>query len=237
MPAIAALLCLLAGAGPARAGEKLHYRWSLDGFVGFIASIFMPTEGEGVLSLEEIAPGVSRGVLEVTSPESKSGEFFRYGAEWRRSDNRTLRAWSDQLWRGEKKSKRAELDDAGVIDIVSGIDLLRRQMPVSQQRLEIWSDGKRYPVIVLPRGPAHRHVAGREVATQHLSVRGVALPDRNMWKGELDLWLAEDEAATPVEILVSRRGARVRLTLVEYPAGPRPLTATEPEGSDADHAP
>jgi hypothetical protein len=229
--AIPLLLLLLAGARPAQADERLHYRWSLDGFIGLIASLFMPTDGDGILSFEEIAPGIARGVLEVTSPESKSGEFFRYGAEWQRSDGRTLRAWSDSFWRGEKKSKKSEVGDAGVIDIVSGIDLLRRHPPVSQQRLEIWSDGKRYPVIVLPRGPANKHVAGRDVATRHLSIRGVAVPDRNLWKGELDLWLAEDAAATPVEILVSRSGARVRLTLVEYPAGPRPLTATEPEGS------
>jgi hypothetical protein len=36
-----------------------------------------------------------------------------------------------------------------------------------------------------------------------------------LWKGSLDLWLTQDEAATPVEILVERGWAAVRLKLVE----------------------
>jgi hypothetical protein len=188
-----------------------------------------------VPSLAEVAPGVLRSELEVTSSEARRGEFFRYGAEWRKPDGPTLRAWSEQLWRGEKKSKHAELGNAGVIDIVSGIAMLRRRLPESQQRLEIWSDGKLYPVIVLPRGEQRKRVGGREVATQHLSVRGITEPDRRVWKGELDLWLAHDAAATPVEILVTRGGARVRLLLTGYsppPAvEPEPLARTEPEGS------
>jgi len=216
--AISLLLPLLAPPAPAAATETLHYRWSIDGFAGVIASIFMPTQGEGVLTVEERSPTLARSELEVTSPESKSGEFFRYGAEWERPGGRTLRAWSEQFWQGEKKQKQSEIGDIGVIDIVSGIDLLRRHRPVSQKRLEIWSDGKRYPVIVLPRGRAIRHIAGHDVKTHHLSVRGLSIPDRRFWKGALDLWLADDSAATPVEIMVSRSGAHVRLTLTDYPA-------------------
>ena len=216
--AIALLVPLLSPAAPARATETLHYRWSVDGFAGVIASIFMPTQGEGVLTVEERSPTLARSELEVTSRDSKSGEFFRYGAEWERPGGRTLRAWSEQFWHGEKKEKQAEIGEIGVIDIVSGIDLLRRHRPVSQKRLEIWSDGKRYPVIVLPRGRAIKHIAGHDVKTHHLSVRGLSSPDRRFWKGSLDLWLADDSAATPVEIMVSRSGARVRLTLTDYPA-------------------
>lgn len=220
--AVAALLLLLPRPASAGASETLHYRWRLDGFVGAIASIFMPTKGEGVLTVEERSPTLARGELEVTSRGSKSGEFFRYGAEWERPGGRTLRAWSEQFWRGEKKSKQAEIGDIGVIDVVSGIDLLRRRRPVMQQRLEIWSDGKRYPVIVLPRGPETKRVAGRAVETQHLSVRGLSIPGRSFWRGALDLWLADDESATPVEIAVSRSGARVRLTLIEAPVRSSP---------------
>jgi hypothetical protein len=93
-----------------------------------------------------------RGELLVTSTKSDRGDYFRYGSEWESASGRTLRAWSDLLWRGEQKSKRSEVDQAGVIDIVSGIQLLRRDPPAAARRLEIWSDGRLYPVVVLPRG-------------------------------------------------------------------------------------
>ena len=50
------------------------------------------------------------------------------------------------------------------------------------------------------------------------AVRGIKQPGGRFWNGKLDLWLAEDEAATPVELFIARRGAKVRLELVDEPA-------------------
>jgi hypothetical protein len=88
--------------------------------------------------------------------------------------------------------------------------------------MEIWSDGKTYPVVVLPLGDEMRRIAGRSIATRRLSVRGVEQPDRRFFKGKLDLWLARDERATPVEILIDRRGVGVHLEITNFqpPRGP-----------------
>jgi hypothetical protein len=79
--------------------------------------------------------------------------------------------------------------------------------------MEIWSDGKIYPVVVIPLGEETRRVGNTKVATRHFSVRGIESPDRRKWKGKLDLWLAKDDAATPVAILISRNLADVRMDL------------------------
>jgi hypothetical protein len=39
------------------------------------------------------------------------------------------------------------------------------------------------------------------------------MPGRRKWKGKLDLWLTQDAAATPVEIVISRNLADVRMEL------------------------
>ncbi len=217
--AVALLVLSASAVSPARADETLRYRWKLDGFVGTLASLFFPSGGEGVLTFGVLPDGIVRGELLVTSKESKQGDYFQYGSEWRAPDGPTLRAWSNQLWRGEQKSKRSEVDQPGVIDIVSGIDVIRRQPTKAPRRLEIWSDGRLYPVLVLPRGTEQRMLEGREVLTRHLEVRGLQIPDRKLWKGELDLWIADDAQATPVEIQVERKGVRVRLSFVDRGAG------------------
>ena len=190
------------------------------GVVGSDASLVEESHGEGLLTVEPLPDGVVRSELVVTSRQSKSGEFFRHGAEWDPASHRTLRAWSDQLWRGEQKTKQAEIETPGVIDVVSGILEIRHDPPAAPRRLEIWSDGRLYPVLVVPHGAERREVAGTPVETRRYAVRGLAIPGRKLWKGELELWLAEDGRTTPVEILVSRRGARVRLLLDPGPPEP-----------------
>lgn len=216
------LLAGLAAEASAAAVERHYYRWSLGGFLGTIASIFIPGDGDGLLTIETLPGGRERGELRVTSNESNAGEYFVYGSEWAPAERRTLRAWSDLVWRGEKKSKQADLVDENVLDVVAAIQLLRAERPDHPVRLEIWSDGRLYPVVVLPRETEKRRLPGRDVKARHYDVHGINLPGRRQWKGELDLWIADDAAATPVEITVSRKGARVRLMLVDPPAGKAP---------------
>lgn len=224
-PVAAAALLLVVS--PAAAHESFHYHWTLDGFVGALASIFIPSRGEGVLSYEPIAGGRERGELLVTSRHSGNDEYFRYGSVWEPATRRTISASSDLVWRRETKSKHADLEGENLIDVVSAIQLLRREPPTNALRLEIWSDGRLYPVVVLPRERARRKLPGGEVEAQRYSVHGVPLPDRKLWKGELDIWIAADASATPVEIVVSRSGARVRLVL----DAAQPSSATSPTGA------
>lgn len=212
-----AVLAALLAAAPVRGAgdETLVYRWRLDGLVGALAGLFVPNDGEGLLTLRQLPEGRLRSELTVTAERRAAGDYFVYGAEWDPATGTTLSAWSSQRWRGKEKSKHAEVGQAGVIDVASAVHMLRRDPPSAPRRLEIWSDGKLYPVSVVPHGRERRRVDGREIELRHLTVRGVTLPDRRLWKGSLDLWLTTGPEATPVEILVARSSARVHLELVE----------------------
>jgi hypothetical protein len=212
-------------ASSAMADETLSYTWRLDGFLGALAGLFIPNSGEGKLTLEHLPDGHLKSELRITSERRAQGDYFLYGAEWVPETGTTLRAWSGQRWRGEEKSEEQEVHQSGVVDVATAIYALRRDPPRQPRRLEIWSDGRLYPVIVYPRGLERREIGASTVEARHYAVRGVDVPGRRLWKGELDLWLTRDPAATPVEILVVRSAARVHLELVA-----RSAVATQPTG-------
>jgi hypothetical protein len=209
------LVSASAGSGQAENGdEEFRYRWQLRNLVGAVAGLFLPNQGEGSLTFTRKNGHLTSELL-ITSQQSREGEYFRYGSE---IDTRTLqpiRAWSSYLWRGETKSKSDKIEQDGVLDVASGIYSIRRDPPDRPRRMEIWSEGKIYPVVVIPLGVEQRKApGGGKIAARHYSVRGIQVPGRRKWKGKLDLWLATDEAATPVEILISRNLADVRLQLL-----------------------
>jgi hypothetical protein len=201
-----------AAAGPA--DEEFRYRWRLRNFVGAVAGLFLPNEGEGSLTFTRLDNGNLRSELTITSPKSQRGEYFRYGAEIDPGRLQTLKAWSSYSWRGEAKSKTEEIARGGVLDVASGIYAIRQDPPKTSRRMEIWSDGKVYPVVVIPRGMERREVGDRKILARHYSIRGVDIRGQRRWKGKLDLWLANDPAASPVEISISRNLADVRLELL-----------------------
>jgi hypothetical protein len=194
--------------------EEFQYRWQLRNLVGNIAGLFLPKQGEGSLTFKTDPSGHLRSELTITSGAARQGEYFRYGSE---IDTRTLqpiRAWSSYSWRGETKSKSSPIEKEGVLDVASGIYSIRLNPPQKSRRMEIWSDGKIYPVVVIPLGVENRKLqGGRTLAARRYSIRGIELPGRRKWKGKLDLWLAQDAAATPVEIVISRNLADVRMEL------------------------
>lgn len=191
--------------------ERIEYRWRLGRFLGVIASIFLPRTGEGLLTVETAADNTVKSELLITASKDAAGDYFRYGSVVDRSTGTTLRAWSSYRWRGEIREKSGDVGTPGVVDIASGIDILRRDPPRAPRRMEIWSDGKVYPVLVQPLGDEVRIVGGRRVLARHLSIRGVDGPTKHRWTGRLDLWLARDAAATPVAISIERRGAAIQL--------------------------
>lgn len=203
---------LLAQGKPQQA-EEFQYRWQLRNFIGNLAGLFLPKQGEGSLTFRRDGNGRLTSELTITST-SAQGEYFRYGSE---VDTRTLkpiRAWSAYSWRGETKTKSAPIQQDGVLDVASGIYSIRQDPPDKARRMEIWSDGKVYPVVVIPLGDENRKMRdGKKVAVRHYSIRGIDVPGRRKWKGKLDLWLARDAAATPVEILISRNLADVHMEL------------------------
>jgi hypothetical protein len=217
--ATVAALALLVSARPGFAqvkplDEEFRYRWQLRNFMGSVAGLFLPNQGVGELTFKQ-QNGHLRSELMITSSASRQGEFFKYGSEMDIRTLQPIRAWSSYSWRGESKHKSSEIEQDGVLDIASGIYAIRNDPPEKSRRMEIWSDGKIYPVVVIPMGTEMRKVGNRsqKMEVRHYSIRGINLPDRRKWKGKLDLWLAKDQAATPVEILLSRNLADVHLEL------------------------
>lgn len=216
-------LLLLASALPARAadpelpaapaGEVLEYRWRLEGLLSGIAGLFLPRQGGATLSQTPLASGNQISELHLVAEETEDGEHFRYGAELDPESGVTVRAWSSYRWRGETRQRESEVGQAGVVDIASAIQALRRDPPEHTRVLEIWSDGRIYQVMVLPGESLRRTLDGRPVEVRRYSIRGLSRPERRTWKGRVDLWLADDPASTPVEIRVQRTFASVVLSL------------------------
>ncbi len=212
---LGALLWLSPAAAPAQ--ETLEYRWRIEGFFGALAGLFFPSHGDASLTGTELANGNLQTSLLITSDEVKEASFFRYEAEIDRANGRTVAARSSQLWQGKRKEKSSPIVDPTTVDVASAIHLLRRTLPTTPQEMEIWSDGKLYPVLVKPGGTETRKVGGKSMPTLHFMIRPLVHPDRRVWKGELDLWFARDPQSTPVEMLVVRSPARMRLELVVPP--------------------
>lgn len=205
---------------PAVSSEEFHYHWQLRNLVGVILGLVLPRQGDGDLSFKIDRDGHMKSELVITSPESHGGEFFRYGSEIDVRTMQPIRAWSAFLWRGRSKSESDEIDQKGVLDIVSGIYALRHDPPLKARPLEIWSDGKIYPVVIVPLGQESRFIDHHQVYTLHFSIRPVEIANARRWKGRVEVWLARDAVATPVEIEIIRSLADVRLELRSAPATP-----------------
>ncbi len=198
--------------------EDFRYHWELSNFIGRIASVFLPGQGDGSLAFKIQPNGNLRSELTITSPDSQSGDYFRYGSEVDADTLKPVRAWSSYHWRGETKSKDESVDRTDVLDIAAGIYSIRRDPPRTIRRIEIWSDGKTYPVEIVPVGVEQRRISGRQMLTRHFTIRGYEVEGARNWKGRLELWLSTDAAARPLAITISRNLADVRLELKQ----PRP---------------
>lgn len=196
--------------------EEYHYRWSLGGLAGVIGRLFLPGHGEGVLTYR-LEDGRLQSELMVTSEKSDEGEYWQYGSAIDPRTGDSLEAWSAYRWRGKEKSKRQDVEVPGVKDIVAGILDLRHDPPDAPRPMEIWSDGKIYPVVVIPKKREERKIGDRKVMTRRYSIEGVDVEEGRRWKGSMELWLAEDEDATPVEIRLERSLANLHLRLVDMP--------------------
>lgn len=222
------LLLFLCAAG-ARAGsrefsfpEQFDYRWTLAGFKGVVARLFIPGQGEGRLTTDLGAEDGSSGQrdhliteLRISARDGQRDEFWLYGAEIDAIERRTVRAWSAQRFRG--KSKRRERDAKGIdaLDLASSIYYLRQELPDRPREESIWSSGRLNAVIIRPGPRGSAEWNGRQIATRSYSIRGLPKPGQTTWRGQMDLVLTDNEQAVPLEIMVVRKGMRVRLELVE----------------------
>ena len=220
LPAVLAAVLLFPAMGGTVEGpprnEEFRYRWQLRNLMGAVAGLFLPRQGEGSLTFQR-TNGHLKSELTITSPQSKQEGYFRYGSEIDVHTLQPIRAWSAYSWRGESKSKNEAVKEDGVLDVAAGIYAIRSDPPDKPRRMQIWSDGKIYPVVVKPLGTEMRQLPHGKVQARHYSIRGLDIRGQRKWKGKLDLWLATDAAATPVEIVISRNMADVRMELLSQP--------------------
>lgn len=198
---------------PPALAEEFHYRWRLTNLLGHLAGLVFPRDGLGVLIFRTDGHGHVISELEITSEKSAAGEFWRYGAEIDPLQQRTVKAWSSYRYGEKSKTKETTVDQRGVVDVASGILHIRRSLPAKPERLSIWSDGRIYPVEIIPKGLGPRRVGPRTVSARSYVIRGVEVPGQRFWKGSLELWLSQDSAATPVAILLRRGGIGFLLEL------------------------
>lgn len=197
--------------------ELLNYRWRLQGVAGLVAWVFFPVKGESTLRTASTADGRLESELKITAKKARE-DFWLYGALIEPIDKRPLRAWNAYRFRKREKERRADLDDPGIIDITSGIYLMRTAPPPVPRALKIWTDGKVYPVLISAGKNEQRKIGDRSLWVTHHSVTARKVPGERVWSGRLDIWLAPDEASTPVEIDYRSKRGRVRMVLEEPPA-------------------
>lgn len=197
--------------------EVLRFRWRLEGVQGFLARVLgvVPTSGDGVMTLSTD----SRGRLEVrfkaTSEKAAEGDHWTYETLVDLDDWHTLRVRETYHFRKKRREKDFDLAEREVIDVLSGLQQLRREPSIASGRSTIWSDGKTYPVTVSPKGTETRDFGGRGIPVRMFELRGFKKQGERFWKARAEVWLTSDSNALPVEMLYRQSLGRLRLTLIE----------------------
>ena len=202
---------LVAGEGD----EVLVYRWRIEGIKGLLLRLVAPGRGEGSLTTIVNPDGHYETELHMSAEKRRRGDFWRYGSSVDPRQQRSLRAWSAQKIGDEEKAREADLEDEDVIDLASGILLIRREPPTLRRRMRIWSNGRIYPVVIEPLGEGRAAFRGRPIRVRIYAISGYRVPGEREWRGGLELHLADDDSATPVEMYVLNKGVRARLRLDE----------------------
>ena len=225
---------LVAVCGPASAGvEQLEYGWKLKGFSGAILGLFFPDSGDASLVTETGSGKSLTTVLELTS-KHRQGEYYRYGSEIG-TEGVPVRVWSAYQFRGRSKMRERDLAQEEVFDFASAIQMLRRERPAAVRYLRLWSDGKEYPLVVSPSDEELVDCGGRSWTTRRYVIEGRKVEGEKAWKGRYQLWIADDEAATPVRIVGEKGMLTVRLELVSARHDDESAAATTPAASPANH--
>ncbi len=202
---------------PGLRSQELHYRWRLEGLSSVLARLLtrLPTTGDAVIALDLVSSDRLEVAFTGTSEKAAPDEYWKYETEVDPGAWRSLRVTETLHYKKKHKTKTVELTDLEVIDVLSGLQRLRYLPNDGSGRHLIWSNRKVYPVAVSTAGTRERReVNGAGVTVRHLAIRGIKEPGQNYWKARAELWLTDDEAAVPVEIVFHQALGRLRMTLV-----------------------
>jgi len=96
--------------------------------------------------------------------------------------------------------------------------------------MTIWSGGKTYPVEVRPLGLTRRKIAGDKIEVRGYALRGAVVDGERSFDDKIDIYFANDDRATPVEIVGKRGMIRTRIRMISAQGLARP--PAEPETRD-----
>jgi hypothetical protein len=167
-----------------------------------------------LISFEPLANDRTEFGFLVTS-EKRKGEYFLYGAEIDERSGSTEVVWSSQMFRGELKQREQEIDDRDVVDYAAGFYRLRWDPPTTKTRMTLWSEGKTYPVDVVPLEDEVRKIAGKKIRTRGYRVRGAKVEGERTYDNDLWVYFALDEQASLVEFVAKRGLIRARVRMVD----------------------
>jgi hypothetical protein len=88
--------------------------------------------------------------------------------------------------------------------------------------MAIWSGGKTYPIDVEPLKPERRKVGGERIEVRGYKVRGAKIDGKRSFDDKIDIYFANDERATPVEIVGKRGMIKTRIRMVGAQGAARP---------------
>ena len=228
---LATLFALCALSLPVSA-ETLRYNWTMHGGLSWIAGLRFPTSGVGYLTQAVNGTNLN-ATLRITSPKdptaalvyestmAPSGERTLASAEgydWHQS-TRHIRSFFDsvkQLLHIEKTTQQgtqAQVEpwtSGDVRDVLTAIQFLRVHgaeiaTPVAST---VYSNGKAYPVVITPLGPATLN----NVATSQFRIQAAPRAAAK-YPGEVRLWISSDDRRVPVRIELAQPLATVRLDL------------------------
>ena len=98
----------------------LFMRWRLAGFLGFLAGLFIPSEGEALLTFVPAAEERTEIQLLITTPKRR-GEYYLYGAEIDGETDATTVVFSSYSYNKKSKQRQQKLDRTDVLDFASAM--------------------------------------------------------------------------------------------------------------------
>jgi hypothetical protein len=216
--------------------EDLRYSWRLKGPLAWIAGIAFPTSGNGSLKTNSPSENLLDTELVISGAENEG--FYIYQSRIQESDARTVTSYHGYAWRDKRRSERTLFDyvkrlvrirkenteriedrvkplpQTAVRDVLTGIYFLRQNAakistPVTS---EIYSEGKMYPVVFKPLGTENISYKGMNLGTHKFEITAAPGLEKK-WPGGVKVWLADDEAHTPLRIEIKRDYAALQLDL------------------------
>jgi len=200
-----------AAAAAERGGEVLEFEWQLRGFLGAIASLFVPSRGDAVLTFVPDSGDVMEVQMLVTSPD-REGAYFLYGAAMGERDGHTSAIWSSYEFNDRRRDREQDISEPDVIDFASAMYLVRKYPPDTPKPITIWNHGRTYAAEVRPLGVQQREVNRERKQLLGFAVVGAGAHGESAFKDRFYMYFDDNGTLTQI---VTRRGLiRVRMDLV-----------------------